>query len=121
MKFARNLSAVVVTVAVIIGLGLLWAHEYGGSSTSTRPGTGPGTGGGAGNGGLPPRVAAMRLAHGKAAGLIQAHSSSGGFQIADASNLVRTILIEAALAAVVIAASVAWRRHRRLQRMAASM
>ncbi len=120
MKFARNLSAVVFTVAVTIGLGLLWAHAYGGG-TGTGPGssTGPGAGTGPGNGRIPPRVALMRLGHGKAAGLMQARSS-GGFQIADASNLIRTVLIEAVLAAVVIAFSVAWRRHRRMQRMAAS-
>jgi hypothetical protein len=120
MKFLRNLSAVVFTVAAIIGLGLLWAHAYGGG-TGTGPGgaAGHGAGTGPGNGRIPPRVPLMRLGHGKAAGLIQAHSS-GGFQIAGASNLIRTILIEAALAAVVIAVSVTWRRYRRQQRMAAS-
>jgi hypothetical protein len=120
MKFLRNLTPVVLAVAVIVGLGLLWAHVYGGG-TGQGAGTGPGTTTRIRH--LPPRAALLRLGHGQAgligrAGQMQAHTS--GFQLADASNLIRTILIEAVLAAAVIAVSVAWRRHRRMQRAALS-
>jgi hypothetical protein len=146
MRFLRNFTAVVLAVGVIIGLGMLWAHAYGGASTGPGASTGNGrpppgvvvmrghgkaagliqrhyavgrgASAGRGNGRPPPGVVVMR-GHGKAAGLIQAHSA-GGFQVADVGNLIRTILIEAVLAAVVIAVSVSWRRHRRMRRMAAS-
>ena len=36
MKFLRHLSAVVLAVAVIVGLGMLWAHAAGGGQVRTR-------------------------------------------------------------------------------------
>ena len=32
MKFLKHLAAVLVVVAVIVGLGLVWAHASGGST-----------------------------------------------------------------------------------------
>ena len=40
MKFLRHLTAVVLTVAVIVGLGLLWAHASG-DGTYRRKGPPP--------------------------------------------------------------------------------
>ena len=34
MKFFRHLTAVVLAVAVIVGLGMLWAHACGGGTGS---------------------------------------------------------------------------------------
>ena len=93
MRFLRQFAAVVLTVAVIVGLGMLWAHDSG-------------SGGGIG-GGL--RQAPIR------AGVIRVQSDNG-FNLADTSDLIRTGEIEAALAAVVITVSAIQRRRRRMRR-----
>lgn len=36
MKFLRHLVAVVLVVAVIVGLGMLWAHASGGTGIGSR-------------------------------------------------------------------------------------
>jgi hypothetical protein len=105
VKFLRHLTAVVLTVAVIVGLGMLWAHASGG------------TGIGSGLGRAPSRAALLRLDQVKA-GVIRVHSDNG-FHLADTGNLIRTCEIEAVLAAVAITASVIRRRHRRMRRTAA--
>lgn len=112
MRFLRNLTAAVLAVGVIIGLGMLWAHLSGGG-----PGPGPGPGI---RHGLP-REALLRLSPGKAA-LIRARSlgSASGFQLVNVGNLVRTMLVEALLAAAVITVSAIRRRLRRIRRTAAS-
>jgi hypothetical protein len=102
VKFLRHLAAVAAVVAVIVGLGLLWAHV---------------SGVGSGLGQVPSREALLRLAQVKA-GAIRLHSDNG-FQLGDSSNLIRTCEIEAALAAVVITVSAIRRRHRRMRRRAA--
>jgi hypothetical protein len=51
------------------------------------------------------------------AGVIRAHSDNG-FNLADTGNLIRTCEIEAVLAALVIAVSLAQRRRCRLRRAA---
>ena len=96
MRFLRHLTAVVLAVAVIVGLGMLWAHASGG-----------GTGIGGDVRRAPP------------AGAITVHSDNG-FHLADTGDLIRTCVIEAVLAAVVITASAVRRRHRRLRRTAAA-
>jgi len=96
LKFLRDLAAVVLAVAVIVGLGMLWAHASGG-----------GTGIGGDVRRAPP------------AGAITVHSDNG-FHLADTGDLIRTCVIEAVLAAVVITASAVRRRHRRLRRTAAA-
>ena len=105
MKFFRHLAAVVLAVAVIVGLGMLWAHACGG------------TGSGPGPGQAPSHEALLRLEQGKA-DVIRVHSGNG-FHLADTGDLSRTCVIEAVLAAVVITASAARRRHRRMRRTVA--
>ena len=94
MKFLRHLAAVMLVVAVIVGLGMLWAHASGG-----------GTGIGGDVRRAPP------------AGAITVHSDNG-FHLADTGNLIRTFEIEAVLAAIVITVSAVRRRHRRIRRAA---
>jgi hypothetical protein len=94
-------------VAVIVGLGLLWAHASGG---------GPGTGSGLRR--PASGEALLRLQQIKA-GAIRVRSDNG-FDLADTGNLIRTGEIEAVLAAVVITVSVLRRRHRRMRRTAAA-
>ena len=103
MKFLRHLLAAVLAVAVIIGLGLLWAH-----ACSTGTGTER----------APSPEALRRLAQVKA-GVIGVHSDNG-FHLTDTRDLIRTCEIEAVLAAVVITVSVIRRRLRRMRRTAAA-
>jgi hypothetical protein len=106
VKFLRHLTVVVLAVAIIVGLGMLWAHA---------------SGGGTGTGGLtraPSREALLRLEQIKA-GAIRVQSGNG-FHLADTGDLIRTCVIEAVLAAVVITVSAVRRRHRRMRRTAAS-
>ena len=105
MKFVRQLAAVVLAVAVIVGLGMLWAHASGGGSGLTRP---------------PSREAALRLGGEAKAGVITVQSDNG-FHLADTGDLIRTCEIEAVLAAVVITVSAVRRRHRRTRRAALAM
>jgi hypothetical protein len=107
VRFLRHLSAVVLAVAIIVGLGMLWAHASGG---------GAGTGSGLGR--APSREALLRLEQAKA-GVIRIQSDNG-FHLADTSDLIRTCVIETVLAAVVITVSAARRRHRRMRRTAAA-
>ena len=107
MKFLRHLTAVVLAVAVIVGLGMLWAHACG-----------SGTGTGSGLSRAPSREALLRLEQIKG-GVIRVHSDNG-LQLADTSNLIRTCVIEAVLAAGVITVSAIRRRHRRMRRTAAA-
>ena len=96
-----------LVVAVIAGLGMLWAHASGG-----------GTGIGSDPRRAPSREALLRLEQVKA-GVIRVHSDNG-FHFADAGDLIRACEIEAVLAAVVITVSVVRRRHRRMRRTAAT-
>jgi uncharacterized membrane protein len=106
VKFLRHLSVVMLAVAVIVGLGMLWAHASGG---------GTGTGGGLSR--APSREALARLEQIKA-GVIRVQSGNG-FNLAGTGDLIRTCVIEAVLAAVVITVSAVRRRHRRMRRTAA--
>ena len=105
MKFLRHLAAVLLVVAVIVGLGMLWAHASGGAGPRQAPS---------------PEML-LRLQHIKEqvkAGVIRVRSDNG-FDLADTGNLIRTCEIEAVLAAVVITVSVIRRRRRRMRRTAA--
>ena len=104
MKFLRHLAAVVLAVAVIVGLGMLWAHASGGTGPRQAPSP----------------EALLRLEQIKEqikTGVIRVHSDNG-FHLADTGNLIRTCEIEAVLAAVVIMVSVVRRRRRRMRRTA---
>jgi hypothetical protein len=108
VKFLRQLAAVVLVVAVIVGLGMLWAHASGGS----------GAGIGSGPRRAPSREALLRLERVREqikAGVIRVHSDNG-LNLADIGNLIRTCEIEAVLAAGVIAVSGIRRRRRRMRR-----
>lgn len=107
MKFLRHLTAVVLAVAVIVGLGMLWAHA-----------AGAGAGIGSGLRRAPSREALLRLKQIRA-GVTRVHSGNG-FHLADTGDLIRTCVIEAVLAAVVITVSAVRRRHRRMRRTAAA-
>ena len=107
MKFLRHLTVVVLAVAVIVGLGMLWAHAAGGGTS---------TGGGPSR--APSREALVRLEQIKA-GVIRVHSDNG-LQLANTGNLIRTCVIEAVLAAVVIMVSTVRRRRRRTRRTVAA-
>jgi hypothetical protein len=98
VKFLRHLAAVLLVVAVFVGLGMLWRHVYPGGGR-TDPGPPP-----------PPAVVQQDDQH-----RLAAHY---GLDLADTSNLINTCEIEVALASVVITVSVIRRWHRRTQRMA---
>ena len=101
MKFLRQLAAVVLVVAVIVGIGMLWAHTSGGAGPRQAPSSG----------------ALLRLEQIKGqikTGAIRVHSDNG-FQLADTGNLIRTCEIEAALAVAVITVSVVRRRRHRMR------
>jgi hypothetical protein len=110
VKFLRHLAAAVLVVAIIVGLGMLWAHASGGTGVGSGPRRAPSP------------EALLRLKEIKEeikTGVIRVHSDTG-FQLADTGNLIRTCEIEAVLAAVVIMVSVIRRRRRRMRRTAAS-
>ena len=109
VKFLRHLAAAVLVVAVIVGLGMLWAHASGGTGVGSGPRRAPSP------------EALLRLEQIKEkikTGVIRVPSDNG-FHLADTGNLIRTCEIEAILAVVVITVSVIWRRRRRMRRTAA--
>ncbi len=109
VKFLRHLAAAVLVVAVIVGLGMLWAHASGGTGVGSGPRRAPSP------------EALLRLEQIKEkikTGVIRVPSDNG-FHLADTGNLIRTCEIEAVLAAVVITVSVIRRRRRRMRRTAA--
>lgn len=101
MKFLRHLAAVVFAVAVIVGLGLLWAHA---SGSGLRQAPSP--------------QALQRLQQIKA-GMIMVRPGNGS-SFTDTANLIRTCEIEAALAALVVTVGAIRRRHRRMRRAVAA-
>jgi len=104
VKFLRHLAAVVLAVAVIVGLGMLWAHTYGGGPRQAPS---------------PEAVVRLRQINEQIKGGVIRVRSDNGFNLADTGNLIRTCEIEAALAAAVIMVSVIRRRRRRMRRTAA--
>ena len=98
VKFLRQLSAVVLAVTVIVGLGMLWGHASSGGSGLRQ---------------APTREALLQLQQIKG-GAIRIQSDNG-FHLAATSNLIRTCVIEAVLAAVVITVSAIRRRRRRMR------
>ena len=79
-------------------------------------GTGTGIGGGLRR--APSREALLRLQQIKAC--VIRIQSGNGFHLANTGNLIRTCVLEAMLAAVVIAVSAVRLRHRRMRRTAAT-
>lgn len=113
MKFLRHLAAASLTVAVLVTLGVAWAH-----------GTGHGLAGGHRADPRSPRVITaqqrIRAPHGKIVdGRIvnPGHSPrDDGFNLANLQDLERTAIIEAAAITVVVTASAARRQRRRARR-----
>lgn len=89
MKLLRHLTAAALAVAVVAGLGLLWAHV---------------ASGGTGIDGEQVKVGMLRAAY------------TNGFPLGHVRNLLRTCLMEILLAAVVITVGAARRRRRRSRR-----
>lgn len=106
MKFLRHLAAVVLTVGIVVGLGMLWAHAGGG-----------GTGASGVLRRAPSGEAIQRLKDIRA-GVIRVRPGNA-FHLADPGDLIRTCVVEALLAAIVITVSAARRRRRRMRRGAA--
>jgi hypothetical protein len=115
VKFLRHLFAVVLVVAVIVGLGMLWAHVSGG--------------GAGGDLRQAPPQALPRLEHGKGGAISVIPGTAYGprgfrltwFDLTNTSNLIRTCEIEALLATVVIMVTAIRRRQRRRRRTAAKV
>jgi len=101
VKFLRHLAAAVLTVAVIVALGLLWAHASGGGIRR------------------PPSTEVLQRVKEIRAGVIRVHSDNG-FDLARTADLIRTCVVEAVLAAVVITISAVRRRRRRTRRATAA-
>jgi hypothetical protein len=111
--FLRHLAATSLTVAVIVALGLAWAHASGASvpgghhpgvirppgvTAAPQPQALPGKGaGGRGIAAGDPRLA-------------------GGLSLEHLQNLVRTTLVETVVIGIVVAASAARLRRRRARR-----
>ena len=102
MRFARQLAAVLLTVAAVIALGVAWAHSAEASWLAGPAAANP--------------ARFIQAEHRIPPGIPQA--SGPGLRLANSADLIHTALIEAAIIAVVAAAS-AVRRHRRRARRAA--
>jgi hypothetical protein len=111
VKFARHLAAAVLVVAVIVTLGVAWAH----SPAASWLGAGRGRPGGPGGHVVSVVPAGIRKLSGD-------HRPAGTRSLAlnpsDLKDLVRTVVIEAAFIAVVVAIDVIRRRQRRARRSA---
>ena len=101
MRFLRHLAAVLLVVALIIVASVLWAHASGGGSGEAA--------------GTPPHAVLIRIGQIKA-GRTPVRSNDG-INFSQYQNLVRTGLIETALAAVVVTIGIIRRQHRRAQRV----
>jgi hypothetical protein len=97
MRFIRHLIAVLLVVAVIVVASVLWAHVGGGGT--------------AGAGQPPPHAVLVRIGQIKA-GRIPVRSNDG-VNVSQYQNLVRTALIETALAAAVVTIGIIRRQQRR--------
>lgn len=113
MRFLRHLAAASLTVAVVVALGVVWAHASGnGPAREHRPGPGS-----------PRGIIAqkrIRALHGKIVdGRIVIPGRprlDSGFNLANLQNLERTAVVEAVVIAIVVAASAARRQRRRARR-----
>jgi hypothetical protein len=96
MKFIRHFAVVVCVVAIIVAAAVLWSHTSGGGNAGPQ---------------VPPQQVVRRIAEVKAGQLRIGPDT--GLHLADTQNLIRTCIIEGALAAVVITISVIRRQQRR--------
>jgi hypothetical protein len=119
VKFARHLGAALLAVAVIVAMGVAWEHSPAASWLGAGPGrpgigTGPGRPGGhvtfVPAAGIRPLTADHEPVHLR---------PSAAFNPSNLMDLARTVLIEAAFIAVVVAIDVIRRRRRRARRSGA--
>ncbi len=103
MRFARHLAAVLLTVSVVVGLGLIWAHSSQGSWLGSPPGLiiHPG------------RLVKVGGPH--PVGLIRRESGSG-LSLSQVQDVEQTLVIEAVFVTVVVAISALARQRRRAKR-----
>jgi hypothetical protein len=107
VKFARQLAAVLLTVAVVIALGVAWAH-------SAEAGWLAGRDRGAGPVRIPPsQLAKVQALH---AARARQHGGGPGLSLSNSGDLIRTAVVMALIMAVVVTLSAARRRHRRARR-----
>jgi hypothetical protein len=104
VRFTRRLAAVLLLVGVIVAVAVLWAHG--------SPGGGPPVG----------TISPKGVVHvaGPPPGFHEGPERRPGLSLANSGNLIRTVLIETAIAAVIVAASAVRRQQRRRTRQAAS-
>ena len=110
MKFTRHLAAALLAVAVIVASGMAWGH----SPAASWLGAGPGRHGGhvtfvpaGAAGGIRPPTAGHEPVHLRPAAALN---------LSNLMDLARTVVIEAAFIAVVVAIDVIRRRRRRARR-----
>ena len=103
---------------LVPGSGVSAVVAGAGTGRPVSAGESGGTGTGSGVRRAPSREALLRVKQIKA-GVIRVDSETG-FSLADTGDLIRTCVIEAVLAAVVIAVSAVRLRHRRMRRTAAA-
>jgi hypothetical protein len=128
VKFARHLGAALLAVAVIVAMGVAWEHSPAASWLGAGPGR-PGIGTGPGRPGIGtgPGRPGGHVTFVPAAGirpLTADHEPvhlrpSAAFNPSNLMDLARTVLIEAAFIAVVVAIDVIRRRRRRARRSGA--
>jgi hypothetical protein len=99
VKFLRHLSAVLLVVAVLVVASVLWAHASGGGIARSDQS-------------VPAHAVMARISLIKA-GRFPVVRPDDGIHFSQVRNLVRTGLIEAALAAMVVAIGIVLRRRRR--------
>jgi hypothetical protein len=100
VKFIRQFAIVVLVVAIIVAGAVVWAHASGTSGASLR---------------VPPPRVLEKFAR------IRANELGGrpdtGLHLSNTNNLIRTGLIEAALAAFVITINAISRQRHRMKRI----
>jgi hypothetical protein len=98
MTFIRRFAVVVLAVAIIVAAAVLWSHASGGGSAGPR---------------VPPPHVVEKFAR------IRTDELGGrrdtGLHLSDTNDLIRTCMIEAALAALVITISAIRRQQRRMR------
>ena len=97
VRFTRHLIAVLLVVAAVTALAVAWAHS---SEASWLAGPGP-----VSHRCPPPQIQLARRA-----------DNGPGLRLSDSGDLIRTALIESAIAAAVIALSALRRQRRRMTR-----
>jgi hypothetical protein len=119
VKFARHFAAALLAVAVVVALGVVWEHSSAARAIASpvpawKFASGPGPGSRQPVRRLPPSHGNVRVIkdHGGLR-VINLSPESGGLDVADLQDLTHTAVLEAAIAAVVVALSLVRRSRRR--------